>query len=134
MDGRTVELILIGYVVSLPVVAWAISEILRIPPHLYEFASYSRRGWIATIVLGYACFGLGGVAMVGIWVKSPERAELRDDLAYEHRWDPPPPVRRRPSRVARRRERHRRHLWTLTAVSIPAALVLALAATALRIT
>ena len=133
MDGRTVELILIGYVVSLPVVAWAISEIVRIPPHLYEFTSYSRSGWIATILLGYACFGIGGVAMVGIWMKSPERAELRDDLAYEHRWDPPTPARRRPSRIARRRERHRRHLGTLPAVSIPVALGVAVAATALRI-
>ena len=132
MDGRTVELILIGYVVSLPVVAWALSEILRMPPHLFEFTNYSRGGWIVTILAGYACFGIGGVAMVGAWVKSPERAELRDDLAYEHRWDPPPPPRRRPSRVARRRERHRRHLVTLTAMSIPVALVVA--ATALRIT
>jgi hypothetical protein len=131
MDGRTVELILIGYVVSLPVVAWAVSEILRMPPHLFEFTNYSRNGWIVTILAGYACFGIGGVAMVGAWVKSPERAELRDDLAYEHRWDPPAPPRRRPSRVARRRERHRRHLMTLTAVSIPVAL--AVAATAIRV-
>jgi hypothetical protein len=131
MDGRTVELILIGYVVSLPVVAWAVSEILRMPPHLFEFTNYSRNGWIVTILAGYACFGIGGVAMVGAWVKSPERAELRDDLAYEHRWDPPAPTRRRPSRVARRRERHRRHLMTLTAVSIPVAL--AVAATAIRV-
>jgi hypothetical protein len=131
MDGRTVELILIGYVVSLPVVAWAVSEILRMPPHLFEFTNYSRNGWIVTILAGYACFGIGGVAMVGAWVKSPERAELRDDLAYEHRWDPPTPTRRRPSRVARRRERHRRHLMTLTAVSIPFAV--AVAATAIRV-
>ena len=48
MDGRTVELILIGYVVSLPVVAWALAEILRMPPHLFEFTNYSRGGWIAT--------------------------------------------------------------------------------------
>jgi hypothetical protein len=66
-----------------------------------------------------------------VWVKSPERAELRDDLAYDHRWDPPPPARRRRSRVARRRERHRRHVWTVTAVSIP--VVLVVAATAMRI-
>jgi hypothetical protein len=132
MDGRTVELILIGYVVSLPVVAWAISEIVRMPPHLFEFTSYSRTGWIVTILAGYACFGIGGVAMVAVWVKSPERAELRDDLAYDHRWDPPAPARRRPSRVARRRQQHRRHVWTLTAVSIP--VVLVLAATAMRVT
>jgi hypothetical protein len=132
MDGRTVELILIGYVVSLPVVAWAISEILRMPPHLFEFTNYSRAGWITTILAGYACFGIGGVAMVGAWLKSPERAELRDDLAYEHRWDPPAPARRRPSRVARRRQQHRRHVWALTAVSVP--VVLVLAATALRVT
>jgi hypothetical protein len=66
-------------------------------------------------------------------VTSPERAELRDDLAYEHRWDPPAPARRRPSRVARRRERHRRHLWALTAVSVPVGLVVVLGATALQI-
>lgn len=127
MDGRTVELIVIGYVVSLPVVVWALAELFRIPPHLAEFTSYSRRAWILTILAGYACFGIGGVAMVGAWVQSGERAELRDDLAYEHRWDPPPPARRRPSRVARRRGRHRRHLWAATVVSVPVALVLAAA-------
>ncbi len=127
MDGPTVELIVIGYAVSLPVVAWALAELARIPPHLAEFTSYSRRAWILTIFAGYACFGLGGVAMVGAWVKSTERAELLDDLAFEHRWDPPPPPRRRPSRVARRRGRHRRHVWTVTMATVPVAVAVAAA-------
>lgn len=140
MDGRTVELVAVGYIVSLPVVVYAIVELARIPARLYDFTPYSRQIWIATILAGYACFGFGGVLMVGAWVRSPERRELLDDLAVDQRWDPPappPPAARptpvtAPTRAMRRRERRRRQRWTAVVVTIPVALALAVAATAAR--
>lgn len=128
MDGRTVELILLGYVVSLPVVVWGLSEIARIPRHIYTYTPFSPRAWIVAIGAGYACFGIGGVLMVGAWVQSAERAELREDLALDRRWDPPS-ASRFTSRASRRRDRQRRTRWAAAALAVPLLLVVALTAT-----
>lgn len=138
-DSATLSLFVVGYVVGLPVVVYGIVDIARIPARLYDFTPYSRPMWVAAIVLGYACFGVGGILMVAAWLRSPERADLRDDLVLDARWDHPTaraiaPDRPRPAlstRVARRHERARRHRWAAFAVTLP--LVLAAAATVTRV-
>jgi hypothetical protein len=130
IDSETLSLIVVGYVVGLPVVLYGILDLARIPARLYQYTPYSRPIWTAAIITGYACFGIGGILMVAAWIRSPERADLRDDLALDARWDHPvmqgvtTPVM--PStRAMRRRERARRHRWAAIAVTLPVVLVAA---------
>jgi hypothetical protein len=126
-DRATLNLIFLGYLVGLPVVLYGIVDLTRIPARLYHFTPYSRPIWVTAIVAGYACLGVGGILMVAAWLRSPERGDLRDDLALDARWEQPA----RTTRAIRRRERARRHRWAAIAVSFP--IVLAVAATFTRV-
>src|SRR3954453_20397322 len=137
-DSATLSLIVFGYVVGLPVLAYGILDLTRIPSHVYNFTPYSRRIWVTVFVAGYACFGIGAMFMVFAWLRSPDRAELLDDAAVDTRWDrtlprpaDPLPVPVEMTRAMRRRERARRHRWAAIAVSLP--VVLAVTATAIRV-
>jgi hypothetical protein len=131
-DSTTLSLFVLGYVVGLPVLVYGIFDLTRIPAHVYNFTPYSRRIWVAAFLAGYACFGLGAMFMVFAWLNSPERTELRDDAALDQRWDRRPlPEPGETTRAIRRRERARRHRWAAIAVSLP--VVLAVAATAIRV-
>src|SRR5664279_6620093 len=85
----TLPLMVVLYVVSLPVVAYGIYDLARVPDRLFRYTSYTRRGWIAAMVAGYACFGLGGIVMTLAWLSSSERADVREDLVLDARWDHP---------------------------------------------
>ncbi len=125
------SLIIVGYVISLPVVIYGIMDLARIPGRLYNFTTYSRRTWILAIVTGYACFGLGGILMTVAWLRSPERTDLLEDLTLDARWDPSRQTRTGAiTRATRRRERQRRQRLAFVAMGVP--IVLAIGATATR--
>jgi hypothetical protein len=130
-DSATLNLFVLGLLVGLPVVVYGIVDLARIPARLYQFTPYSRRIWVAAITAGYACFGVGGIVMVAAWLRSPERADLREDLALDGRWEHPVMQGVTPTRAIRRRERARRHRVAALAVTLP--VVLAVAATVFSI-
>ncbi len=115
-DPATLNLIILGYMVGLPVLLYGVFDLMRIPARLYHFTPYSRRIWMIAIAAGYACFGVGAILMVAVWFRSPERRDLREDLALDARWERPA------TRTIRRRERARRHRRAAIAVSLPIAL------------
>ncbi|MGZ6995822.1 MAG: hypothetical protein ACXVIM_11470 [Acidimicrobiia bacterium] len=146
MEGSsTLTIAAVGFIVGLPVVVYGIVDLARIPAHLYRYTPYSRRRWVLLIIVGYACFGVGGIFMTVVWIRSTERLELRDDLALDTRWErresyrsesPNHPAIASASgpvpRAVRRRERKRRHRWAIVAFSLPALLAIAAAATRVR--
>ncbi len=92
----TLPLMVVCYLVSFPVVAYGIHDLARIPQRLYQYTSYTRRGWAAAIVVGYACFGLGGIVMTLAWLSSSERAELQEELVLDAVLEPSRVLRRHP--------------------------------------
>jgi hypothetical protein len=130
-DSATLNLIVVGYLVGLPFAVYGVVDVARIPARLYQFTPYSRPVWLTTIITGYACVGIGAIFMLAAWLRSPERADLRDDLALDARWEIPALPAGLPTRAMRRRERTRRHRWAAIAVSLP--VVLAVAATVTRV-
>jgi hypothetical protein len=140
MGNSATNLAVVGFVVSLPVVVYGILDLARIPAHLYRYTVYSRRTWITAILVGYACFGVGGLILSVIWLRSTERADLHDDLMLENRWDArltladstaPVTHATHLTRMARRQDRKRRHRLAFAAVAVPVGL--AIAATASRV-
>jgi hypothetical protein len=132
MEGSvSLNLVAVGYVVGLPVLLYGIVDLARIPGRLYRYTTYSRVVWIAAMFLGYACFGVGAILMVAAWLRSTERAELRDDLLLDARWERPVPAPGLVTRMMRRRERRRRHRWAVIAIAVPIVSVVA-AATRVR--
>ena len=121
--------IALGYVVSLPVVVYGIVDLARIPDRLYSFTTYSRRIWIAAIVMGYACFGFGGILMTAIWLRSSERIDLHEELTLDARWERPVGSIAGPTRSMRRRERRRRQRWAVVMVTLPVAFAVVATAT-----
>jgi hypothetical protein len=133
MEGSvSLNLVAVGYLVGLPFAVYGIVDLARIPGHIYWYTAYSRRVWIAAILLGYACFGVGAILMVAAWLRSTERTELRDDLVLDARWERPVPAPGVMTRTMRRRERRRRHRWAVVAISVPIVSVVA-AATAAQV-
>jgi hypothetical protein len=140
MGNSATNLAVVGFVVSLPVVMYGILDLARIPAHLYRYTVYSRLTWISAIIVGYACFGVGGLILSIIWLRSTERADLHDDLMLETRWEARPTLAdstahvthaTHVTRMARRQDRKRRHRLAAAAVAVP--VVLAIAATASRV-
>jgi hypothetical protein len=130
----TLTVLAVCYVVSLPVVAYGIYDLARVPERLYRYTSYARWSWITALVAGYACLGLGGIVMTLVWFSSAERADVREDLVLDARWDHPAFSVGTATRGERRRERERRrrHRYAAVAISLPVVLTVA-AVTAARV-
>jgi hypothetical protein len=122
------------YLVSLPVVAYGIYDLARVPERLYRYTTYTRWGWIGALVAGYACLGLGGIVMTLVWFTSSERADVHEDFVLDARWNHPSFSVGTATRGERRRERERRRRrrYATFAVSLPVFLTL-VAVTAARV-